>query len=792
MRRWVTSAVLFGLVAILLVAVPVLAYSYRATYTVSENGTASYDMLPVIGLSNNDWMIDNGFITDSTALDTRIETLGGLDKPHLVTNNMTLTAVPVPQNSQTNLYYTTGDSLLSAFDIILGSGGYITVSDNATLELGDNFTVEHSGWVDTSVGAVSQDAHTTGDDGNQDIYGVYWKGQTVNITGGYTLDYISLKMSCNGTPNTVGVSIRATSGGLPTGANLTSGTTDGNTFTTNTAGEWYSVNLTDYDLVPNTAYAIVVNAPAGDGSNLVRWRVDSTEGYGDGQFVYSTDSGGSWATDAYDAMFNLYGDGLLVYKADAFRTYNSGAGEITSEITGATNVTATGVSSGEHDVTTTLNDPMDIALSFDGITDNASVNDDATLQIADDITIECWVKPLVANPTGWILNKSHFLSARWFGYSLELFGAGGVRAWFATSSGADNNIAGGSLSKDTWTHIVATHNDGGLDVLYQDGSEVNSESALNTLTSNNGDNLTFGYRQIYYANMTLDNVRIYSRILGLPEIEANYALGRHGAPSDTTGLAGWWEFNEGTGTSSADSSANTNTANVTGCDWDDRAFKIYVDGVEEDYEAGTGVSVPDNANDWLFCQNDVLPYSDNHTMEIDDARQLWFSPNNIITGTTLPDRQGGDHNGTITWGSNPAGVSVSLGGMVGESQPVPGALDVTPTPDILPEVEVTDWFVEPDVSGTLLTNPMRPFVTIMSDTTTLTELQAWRILAFAFVLLVTVSTARAVRGHHAITGFAAGAAMLGMVVLTIFPMWALVFTGLFIFGGLIAERSPVL
>jgi len=48
-------------------------------------------------------------------------------------------------------------------------------------------------------------------------------------------------------------------------------------------------------------------------------------------------------------------------------------------------------------------------------------------------------------------------------------------------------------------------------------------------------------------------------------------------------------------------------------------------------------------------------------------------------------------------------------------------------------------------------------------------------------------------GHHqGITMIAAGAAILGAVVLTIFPMWALVFAiGMFI-GGLVMERAPSL
>jgi len=55
-----------------------------------------------------------------------------------------------------------------------------------------------------------------------------------------------------------------------------------------------------------------------------------------------------------------------------------------------------------------------------------------------------------------------------------------------------------------------------------------------------------------------------------------------------------------------------------------------------------------------------------------------------------------------------------------------------------------------------------------------------------------VATAFAVGRHQGITAIMAGVALLGAVVLTIFPMWALVFAiGMFI-GGLVMERAPAL
>jgi len=126
--------------------------SYQAPFTVVESGGNNYTMLPVMADANNKWMADNGFM-EATALDTRVETLDGLEKPHMVADDRTLTAIPVPAYSQTNLYFTTGNSDLSAMYVIVGTGGEITVADHANLELGDTFDIEMKVYVDTSAGA---------------------------------------------------------------------------------------------------------------------------------------------------------------------------------------------------------------------------------------------------------------------------------------------------------------------------------------------------------------------------------------------------------------------------------------------------------------------------------------------------------------------------------------------------------------------------------------------------------------------------------------------------------------
>ena len=109
--------------------------------------------------------------------------------------------------------------------------------------------------------------------------------------------------------------------------------------------------------------------------------------------------------------------------------------------------------------------------------------------------------------------------------------------------------------------------------------------------------------------------------------------------------------------------------------------------------------------------------------------------------------------------------------------------------DVLPEAETSDWFLNPDIGGALLTNPFRPLVTMVSDTTTLNEIQVWRLYALAILLFFIVLTAKALPHHLLITGIVAGALIWGFVALTIFPGWALVFAIGGVLGGLVAERT---
>ncbi len=147
-----------------------------------------------------------------------------------------------------------------------------------------------------------------GRDGARFFGGASWQGQTFKSATAHTVAYVRLPIYKNyGTPGTITCSLRATSSGLPTGADLCSGTITGNLLVDEWVDEWTQITfIVGYAITANVVYAIVVRGAAGDSG----WRHDeSSPPYANGQVVQSADSGGSWeAWSGGDNLFEEWGD----------------------------------------------------------------------------------------------------------------------------------------------------------------------------------------------------------------------------------------------------------------------------------------------------------------------------------------------------------------------------------------------------------------------------------------------------------------------------------------------------
>lgn len=164
---------------------------------------------------------------------------------------------------------------------------------------------------------MNKDIYNSGDDSflSQDVDN--WSSQVFTATFNYSLGSIKLLLYRLGatSPGTVTVSIRAVTGSpqtaTPTGTDLAEGVIDGSTLTTDTAGEWTEIILTEpLALTLGTKYAIVLRCAATGGSLALKWRSDgSAATYTNGNSAVSAASGGdgTWSPSiTRDNMFELY------------------------------------------------------------------------------------------------------------------------------------------------------------------------------------------------------------------------------------------------------------------------------------------------------------------------------------------------------------------------------------------------------------------------------------------------------------------------------------------------------
>lgn len=137
---------------------------------------------------------------------------------------------------------------------------------------------------------------------------VYWLGQTFTPSISHKITSVKFYGYRDLALGTITASVRATNAeGLPTGADLTSGTLDGNSLPIGILNrDWFEITIASYPLLANTKYAICLRPASGDIDVLLG--TDNT--YTRGTLCETSDSGASWSDwggDVNDSMFEEWG-----------------------------------------------------------------------------------------------------------------------------------------------------------------------------------------------------------------------------------------------------------------------------------------------------------------------------------------------------------------------------------------------------------------------------------------------------------------------------------------------------
>lgn len=609
------------IVAILLIApVGIVLASYNMTITVTNDSATAYDMVGVNITSNVDYWESEGFI-GTGGTDVRM-TSGGSNVPFMLTDGRIMLATTLPAYGTDTVTMTT-ENTAQDFQIVPGYGGYITVTDAANLELGNDFAITIDGaWIDTNSGASKY---------------VLRKQNAIEI--------------------------------------LIDSVTDG---TVNATLPQY--NYSASNLIPNAA-GDYTNLTPSAGSNYAC--VDDTPGAPDDDTTYVQYNNTPMVYDAYNLSTFTIPDGAIISSVQVFFRGRSthvsypGNARIGLRLSGSETLgtlrALTGV--GWLEYTETISRPGGGSWSQSDINDLQVIaglqwSGVAQPRITQVYVIVNYYQPeITATITDVDAGEYNSLIVTANGYDLGLFvdidnpiivkNPGFERG----DPPDDWNLAGsGATFEQSTTQKVSGTYSGKVT---RNGNDCSIGGVIENYSDYAGSTVTLG-------------AWVWASVASRATLYIDDGIGYTISSYHTGGSS--WEWITVTRTVDGSASHLYAYGLISGGDtsvyFDNFVFvegssltapSICPDGVSlED------CSVIDNANNITLFNNDSIVYADNVTIDVAGVEQLYFSPNDLIvdggaTGT-LPDRgtDGTNNAGTITFGSNPTNVTGELGSLISD------------------------------------------------------------------------------------------------------------------------------
>lgn len=153
------------------------------------------------------------------------------------------------------------------------------------------------------------------------------------------------------------------------------------------------------------------------------------------------------------------------------------------------------------------------AYSFDGVNDVITVSHQQFISDPTKISVAMWVKPL----TDVFSEGGYFIDGNDFGI-WQLAG----HLEFVINNNNGTNNADATVTLDTWNHFVGTF-DGNDIKIFINGVLAATTNWPGTI-SNMGSDLTLGLKPpgLYYWSGSIDDFRIYDRVLSASEVSQLY------------------------------------------------------------------------------------------------------------------------------------------------------------------------------------------------------------------------------------------------------------------------------
>jgi len=280
-------------------------------------------------------------------------------------------------------------------------------------------------------------------------------------------------------------------------------------------------------------------------------------------------------------------------------------------------------------------------LSFNGSSNYISVPDSPSLDPTNAVTLQAWVN-INATPGDAGKSTPFFTIAQKNGgysgmgvYGLRINSTKTVSANLSHSADISDSYTvttTQTLDKNKWYFISFTYNQASAEIkIYIDGKLVTTNTNYSQLLMNSTSPFLIAIGDGRYYSGLLDEVKIYPYARSDAQIKADYAAGLAGTStsSDSSvsfgtsstkflsdGLVGYWKFDEGVGTTSADSSGNNNLFTFAAGDsspsWSSGKY-------------GIGTSF-DGINDYA-TSSDLNSVEGLSSMSV----QAWIKPNSITS-----------------------------------------------------------------------------------------------------------------------------------------------------------------
>jgi len=275
------------------------------------------------------------------------------------------------------------------------------------------------------------------------------------------------------------------------------------------------------------------------------------------------------------------------------------------------------------------------SLSFDGVDDYVEISGNDDLAHNNSFSLSALIRIPESNNNPWSSLVGGYLGYGYLVYAGSNNDGGKLR--LEINDGNGHVVSNTDLRDGLWHDISVTF-DGNLACVYIDGIKENESSISTNFSSSTSHNLKFGGINHNAAgnesfNGNISKVSIWDSALSQEVIQSNISAPINGSEA---GLLGYWDFNEGAGSTLTDLSTNGNNGAIHGAIWESSS-SIVLSGTPSLSNGGLHniILSASDGNGGVGIQNYTLAVS-LHSLEIsgNSGFRIFSSP---ISGAVYSD-----------------------------------------------------------------------------------------------------------------------------------------------------------